>query len=101
MSTTDEGRVERARAFAGEWLTAKWGPGFNEAPPATIECMAAFASSEVAAVEAERDEAVAVLRSVEWDGSDVIDKCPVCGRSRNEGHSRTCRLAAAALKWKP
>lgn len=42
-------------------------------------------------------EMLAVLRSVEWEGFDVIcdDVCPKCGERKPDGHALDCTLSAA------
>lgn len=49
--------------------------------------------------ERERDEAVALLRDVEWNGGlydqgRIARCCPCCGREPVEGHNAVCRLDA-------
>ena len=51
--------------------------------------------------KAERDEARAVLREVEWCvqrvdpvANEVIARCPWCSQREQEGHAPGCQLAA-------
>lgn len=44
--------------------------------------------------QAERDEAVALLRELEWAGGDGICWCPECEHRPKEGHKPDCRLGA-------
>ena len=51
--------------------------------------------SKLAAVTAQRDAAVEVLKAVEWSGG----VCPSCYRFKTEGHHTSgCQLAAALAK---
>jgi hypothetical protein len=40
------------------------------------------------------DEAVTLMREIEWAGSAWAPMCPKCRRLRGEGHARDCTLAA-------
>lgn len=36
-----------------------------------------------------------LLREVEWKGDTEADRCPLCERSKYDGHAPACRYAAA------
>lgn len=48
-----------------------------------------------ARVEALVEQAVALLRSVEWAGDATAFVCPVCRRHKVQDHETWCALAAA------
>lgn len=70
------------------------------------ECEANTADrdADIAAVRAEHAELVAALRDCQWCGSGFEDDphiCCDCGRTRREGHSTDCQLAAVLAKHQP
>lgn len=83
---------------SGMWVTAE---AFAKVERERDEAVLANGNAEVRCTEAlemaeklgERlEQAVALLREVEWSSRQVF--CPVCGSSRDFGHSSACRLGA-------
>lgn len=63
-------------------------------------------AAQLAAVTAERDEAVALLRKIQWEADfysceEFEPSCPVCYGMKNCGHEPGCKLAAIIHKEAP
>lgn len=111
-----------ARELVAEWARIRLAASADE--PSVPEVCAyqtnpGFANRAVAALEAalaaqaraeqERDEALSLLREVEWSGSACHDygsspACPACERDMSGGdktHAPDCKLAALLAKHAP
>lgn len=96
---TDEGRCQRAAPVVDAWLATLTGYPSPERMFALVHAMFAFASSEVAAVEAERDELLEDVRRMKGYVAELKDAAEA---RETEGWDVVADLASArsdALAW--
>ena len=57
----------------------------------------AFAmGAKIVSLKDEVENLKAVLRSIQWLGSeDEVDMCPCCGGFKEDGHAMSCEIAKA------
>ena len=53
--------------------------------------------AEAHAIERRIGRLLAVVRLIEWSGSDVRLECPLCNGTREKGHHVECLIAQAIL----